>query len=244
MASRGRTMSRGSSRSRRTFSSGGSTRKVSSSRSVRSANGNDGITRRGYPRAQSYSMYYDPFPRTMRAILRYSDVVSIDAVVGFAAGHVFRAGSIFDPDYTGVGHQPYGHDTYQGIFNHYRVVKSVCKIVNTTPGASNIMSLSLHDDVGIVSDHNLLREMKPGKFIPLNTTADTNSLTMVYNSHQSFPGREQSTTALFGNNPNEEMFFHVSVEGSNTTVNPGAISIVVSIEYYCEFTELKNLGIS
>lgn len=235
---------RSTSRSARGRKRGISTLSRSTGRSSRSVNSNDGAARRGYPRAQAYSMYYDPFPRVMRAILRYSDVVTINAVPGYAAGHVFRAGSIRDPDYTGIGHQPYGHDTYAGIFNHYRVVKSVCKIVNTTAGANNIMSLTLHDDTASVSDYNLLREMKPGKFIPLNQTHETVGLAMTYNSVQAFPGQVSDTTALFGNDPAEEMYFHISVEGSNQSLDPSNVSIAVSIEYYCEFSELKNLGTS
>ena len=242
MSSRGRSMSRGAGGRKRGHSRVSSL--VSRSRSVRSANSNDGVTRRGWANPQSYSMYYDPFPRVMRAVLRYSDVVLINPVVGFTASHIYRAGSIFDPDYTAAGHQPYGYDTYALIYNHYRVVKSVCKVTNTTGGGNTIMSLSLHDDVGTVSDYDLTREMKPGKFVPLNTTTETKSLSMVYNSVQAFPGQISDTTALMGNNPAEEMYFHISAQGSNKTVDGNGLSVVVTLEYYVEFSELKNLGIS
>jgi len=241
MVSRGRSTSR---------SARGRKRGISSiSVSSRSSGGNkwgkagvDGFARRGYANPMSNSMYFDPFPRTMRAVLRYSETVNLDATALTPAHYVFRAGSIFDPNYTGVGHQPYGHDTYQNIYNHYRVVKSVCKITNASNGANNIVGISLTDDVSVQLDYDTLREVKPTKFIPLAGGRTPMTLIMEYNSAQSFPGQSQNTTALFGNNPAEEMYFDIWSQGNLTTNNPDAVAVAVSIEYYVEFSELKDLG--
>lgn len=75
-------------------------------------------------------MYFDPFPARMRAVLRYSETFVIAAGVGGTGHQMFRCGSIFDPNQTGIGHQPYGHDTYQAIYDHYKVIKSNIKITN------------------------------------------------------------------------------------------------------------------
>jgi len=189
-------------------------------------------------------MYFDPFPRTMRAKLRYTTVVNFNAGISAAARHFFRAGSIFDPDYTGVGYQPYGHDTYQLIYNHYRVVKSTCKITNTTAGANNIMGITLSDDVSVPPNIDNIKLLKPTKHIPLCTTTEPHSLAMDYNSEAAFPGQSQNTTALFGNDPAEEQYFCVWVCGSNELADPGAIAIEVAIEYYVEMSELKNQTVS
>jgi len=202
----------------------------------------DGITRRGWSKPMSMSMYFDPFPRTMRAVLRYSETISIDATALSPAHYIFRAGSIFDPNYTGVGHQPYGHDTYSRIYNHYRVVKSVCKISNGNVGANNIMGITLTDDVSTQADYDTLREVKPTKFIPLCNTNESHTLSMDYNSAQAFPGQGQATTALFGSNPAEEMYFDIWTQGMLTTINPTALAVTVCIEYYVEFSELRDLG--
>lgn len=240
---------RGRSRSR---SDRGAKRAASRSVSVTSSRSNpggkwgkwsgDGPTMRAYPRAQSNSQFFDPFPRTMRAVLRYSTVVDFNASLGVASLHFLRAGSIQDPDYTGVGYQPYGHDTYQSIYNHYRVIKSVCKITNTTAGQNNVIGLLLSDDVSVSNDIDMIRSIKPSKFLPLVTTTEPHSLQMTYNSEQSFPGQRTNTTALFGNNPAEEQYFCVSVSGSGALSDPGAISVAITMEYYVEFSELKALA--
>jgi len=177
----------------------------------------------------------------MRAVLRYTETINFNAVAGLTTKHFFRAGSIFDPNYTGTGAQPYGHDTYQSIYNHYRVIKSVCKVTNTTAGASNIMGLLLSDDVSVTGDYDLIRMTKPCKWVPLVTTTQPHTLGMVYNSEAAFPGQSQNCTALFGNNPAEEQYFCVWMQGSNILSDPSAVSVVVTMEYYVEMSELKHL---
>lgn len=234
---RGRSMSRGS-------GGGGAKRQgysVSRSRSVSRANGQDGVAKRAFAVGQAYSMYHDPFPRTMRAVLRYTECINFNTSAGLAQQHFFRGGLIFDPNYTGVGYQPYGHDTYQAIFNHYRVVKSVCKITNTTSGSGNIMGITLSDDVSVTTDFDQIKLVKPSKCIPLATSTEAHTIAMVYNSEQAFPGQVQNTTALFGNNPAEEQYFCIWVTGSNPLGDPSAISVMVTIEYYVEMSELKEL---
>lgn len=232
--------------SSRSASKRGRKRSVSSlySRSRSNASREDGITKRGFPTPQSYSMYFDPFPRTMRAVLRYTTTLNMNAAVANPDKNYFRAGSIFDPDYSGVGTQPYGHDQYEPLYNHYRVVKSVIKITNTTAGANNIMGVMLSDDVSVGNNYDLMRLIKPVKSVPLCSSTIAHSLAMTYDSEKAFPGQSQNTTALFGNNPAEEQYFVVFVEGSNSLADPSAISILVNIEYYVEFSELKSLGMS
>lgn len=237
--------SRSVSRGRRSQRSQGSTLVASRSRSrVSKAYRQDGITRRGYNWPQSYSGWFDPFPRTMRAILRYSTQINMDAGTGIAATHYFRGGSIFDPDFATGGHQPYGHDTYQSLYNHYRVIKAICKITSASNGGNNVMGLSLTDDTALSAGttHESLREVKPTKFINLCSSTESHGLAMTYDSERCFPGGKQNTIALFGNSPAEEMYFLVWTQGNLPGNNPTALAVTVCIEYYCEFSELKDLG--
>jgi hypothetical protein len=58
------------------------------------------------------------------------------------SNQVFNCNSIVDPDRTGLGHQPYGFDVLQILYNRYRVLKFKYKIIF---GAS---SMTYH--VGVV----------------------------------------------------------------------------------------------
>eukprot|EP01083_Nonionella_stella_P137797 419284_1 len=63
-------------------------------------------------------------PMSDTQILRYVDQVTITPVAGTVGFHTFRANSIYDPDYTGVGHQPLNHDILADKYGSYVVTKS------------------------------------------------------------------------------------------------------------------------
>lgn len=81
--------------------------------------------------------------------LRYVQEVQLDAGTGTYSQNLFRCNSLFDPDYTGVGHQPKGFDEWAGVYNHYTVMKSTitAKAVtqttsHTLPGIAGILLTS------------------------------------------------------------------------------------------------------
>lgn len=61
------------------------------------------------------------FPNTKTVKLRYVENISLDGGSGSSAINVFRANSIYDPNYTGTGHQPMYRDNYAAIYEDYRV---------------------------------------------------------------------------------------------------------------------------
>lgn len=65
----------------------------------------------------------------------------------------YRANSIFDPDYSGVGHQPFGYDQWSILYNHYVVLgsKITVKVINSIPNGTSpsYMGCYLSDDTSI-----------------------------------------------------------------------------------------------
>jgi len=62
------------------------------------------------------------FPAQKTVALRYVDTKTLDPVVGgTAVATVFRANNIFDPDFSGAGHQPMYRDNYAALYDRYRV---------------------------------------------------------------------------------------------------------------------------
>ena len=118
-----------------------------------------------YASQKSYKFYHDPFPALMRCRLRYSTNLSLNATSGVIAYNLFRCNSIFDPDYTGVGHQPYGHDTYQQIYNHYRVESAVISVSHCT-GVNGVLGISLTDDTTVETDYDTVKERKGTVMLP------------------------------------------------------------------------------
>jgi hypothetical protein len=60
--------------------------------------------------------------------MRYCDTVPITSTSGSLAKYIFRINSLFDPDYTGTGHQPLYRDTYAAIYELYAVVSANVKV--------------------------------------------------------------------------------------------------------------------
>lgn len=72
-------------------------------------------------------------------ILPYVEATSlVSGVAGVTlAPQQWRLNSIFDPNLTGVGHQPYGHDEYEVFWNKYKVYRVDIEIEFTLPTASS-----------------------------------------------------------------------------------------------------------
>lgn len=43
-------------------------------------------------------------PPTLKSTLKYAQTITINPSVGGCNGHSFRINSLFDPDFTGIGH--------------------------------------------------------------------------------------------------------------------------------------------
>jgi len=61
------------------------------------------------------------FPNAKTVALRYSDTVYLNPSSTGLAVNVFRINNIYDPDYTGTGHQPMFADNYEALYQKYRV---------------------------------------------------------------------------------------------------------------------------
>lgn len=58
-----------------------------------------------------------PLPTTLKTRLVYCEQISVNpGIGGIIAVHVFRANSLFDPDFTNVGHQPRGFDQLMTMY--------------------------------------------------------------------------------------------------------------------------------
>lgn len=68
------------------------------------------------------------FPRTMMTTLKYVDAYTIGGGSGSAGGNIMRMNSAYDPDYTGLGHQPMYYDNFFPIYNRYVVTSATIKV--------------------------------------------------------------------------------------------------------------------
>lgn len=99
--------------------------------------------KRGKNRSRSYTTKIktvSPLPPRVITKLRYSAQFISS---GSALDNQMRLNGLFDPDYTGVGHQPYGFDTYAAIYAKYRVFACAYTIKATSTSGTVPVSMTI-----------------------------------------------------------------------------------------------------
>ena len=123
-------------------------------------------------RRMPYSRAFNsnPFPPKLYNTLRYSEQVIVntsDSLNG-CGSYLFQANNLYDPNYTGTGHQPLYYDQLTGIYNHWTVISSKMTIrVQRVSNPVQVQCVLLLDDdatLGTTNNINLLTERSGAVF--------------------------------------------------------------------------------
>jgi len=203
------------------------------------------------------------FPISIMKKLRYVDTITLNPSSVALALHAFRANSIYDPDYTGTGHQPRGTDNIMPtLYNHYTVVGSkmvaryipeVAKSTNSLPmyffstlaTTANPLTAETPDSTifesAMIKNKVVIRGGDDGNTRKFPTITNTFSAKKFFRA-KSIVG-VSPYRATYNENPTEEAFFTLygmDISGGD----PPAYSIEVTIDYFVVFTEPNNFAIS
>lgn len=89
-----------------------------------------------------------PFASRFITQMKYSESYLLSSSNNYT--QIMNLNSIFDPNRTGIGHQPYGRDQLDQIYNRYRVIK--CSFVingySTTGDPIRLVALPTNDVLG------------------------------------------------------------------------------------------------
>lgn len=176
------------------------------------------------------------------------------ATNNLTSNQAFRANGIFDPDYTGAGHQPLGHDQWNTFYNHYLVVGSKIS-VTMVPSVATGNGMTL---IGcwLTANANLpttnmteMMEKNRGMF-QLDYLRNTRCKRVVckYSPRKFFNVKDTKDNltrigASFGANPSDVAIFNV-IYGQNFMGAAIPIQCVVCIKYIVLLSEPKNLPTS
>ena len=199
---------------------------------------------RSTPRNQmsQYMSRNNPFPAVEYATLRYVQRVTITPQTGGSSGyHSFRGNSIFDPDLTGLtdGGQPYGHDAYKAIYNHYKVLSSTCSVQALASNSDDFAGygINVDDDSSFNIDPRWLMASK-GSTYTLSTAQDPG--TVLSRSYSCNMMKDQSALcAQMGANPEQDFIFRVFTITSKTSRN---IEALVTINYRVQMWGMTELS--
>lgn len=220
----------------------------------RSRNAKRTFKRRQRRRKRRGTVMLKNFLPTSRVIKqRYSTFITIDAPATTIASHAFRANDVYDPDYTGSGHQPLYFDELMELYNHFCVLgsKLSIKCINYNTAASDSIVLGLTHTGGTSPGGTLKSTMiENGKsqFIivePQTRGKGKGLLSRKFSTKKFFKTNPKDRSDLRGdvsNSPSEQAYFHIWVAGLNPSDNPGPVSIEVTIDYITLYTEPKTLA--
>jgi len=167
--------------------------------------------------------------RWYRAEMKYVDLFLPTIAAGAVLDQVFRANSAFDPDRTGVGHQPRGFDQLTPQYNRYRVNKlswfveftgaanayNVCVLL--VNGAQNYTTMV---DAGETNRRSPVKGVTSGG----NTIKCSGSCDLwIVNGRSNIAYHTDDTTgALVTTSPVETIDFHVVLQ------NPTLVSVIAN----------------
>lgn len=189
-----------------------------------------------------------PIPQRFITKLKYSEFVSSNANGNFA----FNLNSIYDPNRTGIGHQPYGFDQLATLYNRYRVISCGYRIhIAAGTGTSGQQSIQLaalpSNEVLTTLSISEWRENPRCKYICQNAGAATQYLTgkvyipsLVGRSKAQYMADDRYQAQVTGD-PNELAILNLATaNGADTTSGGSGIQVV--LEYTVEFFDIKTLG--
>lgn len=210
-----------------------------------------------YNSGSRYISRFNPFPAVHNAQLRYTyelDLSHTTSTVVALQKHYFSANSIYKPNASSsIGGQPYGHDQYAALYNHYRVTQSIITMTPIGPwyGTSSATNggaygISMEDTTN--SDVTL-QEVTERKGTTFATCAGSKAggnqqtITRKYTS-SIFPGDgPQSSSASFGSSPSEQFYFGCWMYPIDSDMAVKS-KWLVTVTYNVKMWELRDFGSS
>lgn len=191
------------------------------------------------------------FPPRTKVKLVYEDLITLAPGTTYSS-YIFRGNSLFDPDYTGTGHQPRYFDQYSAVYDRYRVLSSKCEIemINGSPTAGAIFSLTPNTEILTFTAWEQAAEL------PLSISSEI----MPVASRYPFRLKAQYSTtqvcgllpnemidedwsALIGANPVQIWYWNVNTQSIDKSTNT-QVSFRVRITYHAIMYERKDVGTS
>lgn len=200
------------------------------------------------------------FPRgilakTFKQGFRYTDTITLDPTSGGnIAYHTFSANGLYDPDITGVGHQPMGFDQLIGVvYNHYTVIGAKLRATfmsqnSTTTGQAYVGIMQLAGSSPVSTSFNDVAESKHSK---LNTMRSMNGggRTSVVSkiSLSKWLGQkvlqEDANAGTSTTNPTEQVYWAVYASSNFAgTTDPAPMRVLIEIEYVAILHEPRQLA--
>lgn len=177
--------------------------------------------------------WYNPQPNCAWAKVRYCDSTTLTSVSGAIATRQYNISSLYDPDYTNVGHQPYTFDQLSPLFNAYCVKSVVIKfkaIACTLPLRVNVYPR--YNNSGATSSMDLGQEYKYSSNFMVGTepTSHTFKYDLCTISGSSWEQLKKDGQSTMNASPAASTYWNISVKTADLT-SSATIAYDLEIDY-------------
>lgn len=194
-----------------------------------------------------------PFPKIMTIKHRYVQNDTLSHATGGIDYQTYSCNSMFDPDFSGIGHQPEGYDIASTIWSHYTVIgsKITCRIVGAIGAGAGgnavpiVFTLQTHPTgTPTYTDPTTASELSGAKTYVMGPSQDKPLvLSSNWSAKKTFGSGVMANNSLMGASgagPTEQTFWTVSFRAMDQ-VTSVTCHMQVVIEYIAVWRELKTL---
>lgn len=188
------------------------------------------------------------FPQEYKTTLRYKEAINLDPTAGQFKTYVYRANGLYDPNYTGTGHQPMGYDNLATLYSHYCVTKSRMKFTQITAPANPIcFGVLVTDQNGSSGPWPAVTEQNPNIVSFAFPTQGSLSKLVVKKEWDLLKmtgvkdGIGSSYSSAVGADPTDTQYFVLFYQALDQSTDCAAQWYVVEIEYDVVFTVRKEM---
>lgn len=203
--------------------------------------------------APSRGLYGLPDEFTTR--LRYVDVYTLSSVSGAIAKQVMRLNGLFDPDFTGTGHQPYYFDQLAALYGRYCVIGSKLTaefsqianaIATAQPAGPMLVGVTADTDGTIGSTLSTLLETSGVKTCFMGNQIGGNNvkvLTCTFSPERDLGVSvdDDTVSSAVTTNPSAQFFGGVFMSEQGTAT-PTAVMVKIQVEYYVKFSRVTEIS--
>lgn len=189
------------------------------------------------------------FPKKLLMTHKYSQVIVPTCTSGALQTYSFSCNSLYDPDVSGVGHQPMYFDQLTALYDHYTVIGSqvTIKVSHLVPtNYSARVGCMINDDSTVTpTSMNSLCENSLAKH-RLLASGQTNPVifNLKWSAKKTFGGSILANDNLQGSNsasPSEQSMYSIFVQPTDE-ITTNSYVVEVLFKYITVWDELKDIA--
>lgn len=192
------------------------------------------------------------FPPTLLMKMKYVTPITAIANAGnsYCVHQVFRANDLYDPDYTGTGHQPLYFDELCLVYGRFVVYGVLIEITAALQNASSPCGIAINAKPTVTSQPLAVTAEKPeSKYIMVNGGAKAVKFSRYYDIAKLFGisrdalFSEDAYTGTSSTSPSTQQYIIIA-SGPPDTNTGLTLNYNVELTYYVKWKQRNNIGSS